>query len=372
MLHEMKIQNFRGIDGLKLKQPTKFNLLVGPNNSGKTSLLETLFLFCAPTNMRIVLSIISFRHGGFTGNPRYIFERIKWFFNNPQDHHSLNLIINGKWNDVNREVELDLSDYAMDLESTKRIGTETTTTLPPEVIERNMITKEGVESTHIGKLEMCFKSDIQNQISQEFDFHDAKDITFSPAKIKTDIPAKYVSPFQHKNPEAGVEEWDKSTKKKHEKKCLDLVRKIDDEIEDISILLAPGKVAELHMDHKQLGIAPLSNLGDGIRRIVYLASSLVECENGILLIDELESSIHSNALNKLMNWLLESAKKLNIQIFASTHSLNCIDAVLKSSSDIVKDLSLYKIESYEGKGSCKKIPGESLKQLRYELGQDVR
>ncbi len=44
MIESIQIKNFRGIQQGQIEQFRKFNLLVGPNNSGKTAILEALYL----------------------------------------------------------------------------------------------------------------------------------------------------------------------------------------------------------------------------------------------------------------------------------------------------------------------------------------
>jgi len=98
---------------------------------------------------------------------------------------------------------------------------------------------------------------------------------------------------------------------------------------------------------------------------------MAQCEGGVLFIDELESAIHPKALKSLADWIFFAAKDLNVQIFMTTHSLECIDAVLASDLS-TSDLSLFKLRSKESQTSCKRISGKILKDIRYELAQDVR
>ncbi|MDI6793905.1 MAG: AAA family ATPase [bacterium] len=72
MLQSLQVKGYRGIDGLKIDEMQQFNLLIGPNNSGKSSLLEALFLHCTPGNFIALLRIISARHGGFRPNSPYL------------------------------------------------------------------------------------------------------------------------------------------------------------------------------------------------------------------------------------------------------------------------------------------------------------
>ncbi|NES25231.1 MAG: AAA family ATPase, partial [Symploca sp. SIO3E6] len=48
MLNTLKIENFRGFKSFELQQLGRVNLLVGVNNSGKTSILEAIQLLCSP------------------------------------------------------------------------------------------------------------------------------------------------------------------------------------------------------------------------------------------------------------------------------------------------------------------------------------
>jgi len=103
-----------------------------------------------------------------------------------------------------------------------------------------------------------------------------------------------------------------------------------------------------------------------------IAASMVSCEGGIFFIDELESAIHSNALKTLADWISQAAEELDVQIFATTHSLECIDALLASNLSESDKLSLFKLRSKNDRISCKRISGNILKDARYEFGQDIR
>ena len=77
-----------------------------------------------------------------------------------------------------------------------------------------------------------------------------------------------------------------------------------------------------------MGYAPLYTLGDGVRRVLTIALGLIEAQNGVLLIDEIETAIHKDALVAVFQWLVRAAAYYNVQLFATTHSLEAVDAVL--------------------------------------------
>ncbi|NIM17771.1 MAG: AAA family ATPase, partial [Candidatus Aminicenantes bacterium] len=61
MYRKIKIENFRGINLLEFKEPKQFNLIVGENNSCKTTVLESIFILTGPTNPYLPLTTNVFR-----------------------------------------------------------------------------------------------------------------------------------------------------------------------------------------------------------------------------------------------------------------------------------------------------------------------
>jgi len=49
-------------------------------------------------------------------------------------------------------------------------------------------------------------------------------------------------------------------------------------------------------------------------------------KDGILLVDEIENGIHWTVLPEVWIFILKVAKRLNVQVFATTHSNDCLKA----------------------------------------------
>ena len=81
----------------------------------------------------------------------------------------------------------------------------------------------------------------------------------------------------------------------------------------------------------------LRSYGDGLTRIFGLALALVNAANGLLLIDEVENGIHYSVQADLWKLVLRSAKRLNIQVFATTHNWDCIEAFQSVASETEDD-----------------------------------
>ena len=56
MLKRLQIQNFRGFNALEINQLSGINLIAGKNNSGKTSLLEAIFLLAGGGNAQLAVN----------------------------------------------------------------------------------------------------------------------------------------------------------------------------------------------------------------------------------------------------------------------------------------------------------------------------
>jgi predicted ATP-dependent endonuclease of OLD family len=67
-------------------------------------------------------------------------------------------------------------------------------------------------------------------------------------------------------------------------------------------------------------------MGDGMRRILGIASSAVTAENSILLVDEIDTGLHYQTQTNLWRLIVDISQRLNVQVFATTHSWDCIAA----------------------------------------------
>lgn len=71
MLQSLKIENFRCFRSFELNNLGRINLLVGKNNSGKTSLLEAVQLFSSQFDLKSLAQLMSSRG-------EYLWENIKY------------------------------------------------------------------------------------------------------------------------------------------------------------------------------------------------------------------------------------------------------------------------------------------------------
>jgi AAA15 family ATPase/GTPase len=70
---------------------------------------------------------------------------------------------------------------------------------------------------------------------------------------------------------------------------------------------------------------PLKSMGDSITRLFHVIVALVNARNGLLLIDEFENGLHWSVQPKVWNIVFQLSERLNVQVFATTHSRDCIE-----------------------------------------------
>lgn len=70
----------------------------------------------------------------------------------------------------------------------------------------------------------------------------------------------------------------------------------------------------------------INEFGDGLKHYISIICSLYTCENGYLFVDEIDNGIHYTQLDKLWEIILTVSKEQNVQVFATTHSKECIES----------------------------------------------
>lgn len=105
---------------------------------------------------------------------------------------------------------------------------------------------------------------------------------------------------------------------------------------------------------------PLKSYGEGMNRLFGIIIALIYCKNGILLIDEIESGLHYSVLPDVWKLIFKTAKDLNVQVFATTHSKDCIEAFAQAAVDSPEDGMLIRLERRGEKIVAKTVEEEML------------
>jgi AAA15 family ATPase/GTPase len=81
----------------------------------------------------------------------------------------------------------------------------------------------------------------------------------------------------------------------------------------------------------------LNEFGDGLSHFIYFVMLLLANNNSVILIDEIENGIHYTNYDKLWELILTIAKEQNVQVFATTHSDECIESYARVAKKFEED-----------------------------------
>ncbi|MCX7045392.1 MAG: AAA family ATPase [Candidatus Sumerlaeota bacterium] len=187
------------------------------------------------------------------------------------------------------------------------------------------------------------------------------------------LPISFISPFNHRLYQLQFKQLTELEKAGGTAPLIEALNKADPGIRAIKILSPSGNVPVLYVDHGQHGLSPVSVLGDGVRRALAIALSLTSVSGGVLLIDELETFIHYTALRELFAWLVDTCRSLNVQLFATTHSLEAIDAILEAiHNERSDDLVVYRLRPSAEITKSVRMDTANLMSARSTLGLEIR
>jgi predicted ATPase len=337
-LDELIVHRFRGLRDVSLTDLRGVNLFVGANDSGKTSLLEALSIFVQPLNIRVWLD------AGLRRD-----RRLPW-------HVALESLFphfvetaNG---DAKREIDLSGEGESIDV---RRSGARLTKTSRLKTDAQDTQYEEpGVE------IEVSVATYKGSLTPERFlVWRDQKAVDLPPPRRSLKVQMVDVDRYL-------PEQLSDVTLRGLKQQTVDLLQKVYSQIKDIEVL-TPDGVTSVYLAHSRAGLAPLAEFGDGIRRALSIALALPKAANGILLIDEIEASIHVSALGPLFKWLVEGCAEFNVQLFATTHSLEAVDAILESNGN-ESDLAAFRLRQKATGITCQRLSGDLLHRLRYERG----
>lgn len=334
MITSFIIKNFRVFDELQIEKFSSVNLIVGKNNSGKSCLLEALHIYASDANPRTLVDILMARDEHWQSyvqqqegsGPRY------------------GLTVKGP----ESETFLRHLFYGYKLPNVGGEGIE----LGPISPERDRI--EIVNKAY----QLVDNEDgrrIRVPVEQGLLFEDVVNLQLALEIRKADR-SEYLLPlaFDPKSPDyrrqmilrgreprlpfqivptGSVDEdllaqlWDNINLTDLQDEVLCCLQFIDKTIKDIAFVgdQRRSRIAIIRKDNSQERL-PLKNMGDGILRLFHIVLAIVNAKDGVLLIDEFENGLYWGVHPRLWETIFNISETLNVQVFATTHSKDCVKA----------------------------------------------
>ena len=339
MLNSLEIKNFRILEDFKVAKLGRVNLIVGKNNSGKSSVLEALRIYAGNAYPGLLEQIAAGHDETYRlkeneqieSDTQFPFEDFFVGRQFPQDE-TLAISIG----------ELASGDDALRIEHGFLIEeTMVQTNLSGEHIERSIHRRRVSNPSHDDlSSEAISHALFVTKGARSFphiplDRSRSPRFRYPPIKISGTSPCSVI-PTQFISIDDLADEWDKIVFTEHEEVVRDALRIITPEFENLTFVREdenlPRKLrrsAKVKMSDSPHPV-PLNSLGDGMLRVLQLALKIFPAKGGFLLIDEFENGLHFSIQEKVWELLFEMAQRLDIQVFATTHSWDCIESFAKA------------------------------------------
>lgn len=153
---------------------------------------------------------------------------------------------------------------------------------------------------------------------------------------------------------------------------LKILQEFDENIINISSVSINEKTEYMIMSKNHVKALPLNAYGDGMKKAILLLSAILQAKDGILLLDEFETAIHTSAMDSLFAWLLESAMKLNVQVFLTSHSKEAIDKVLRCSEKLQSGINVYTLYKSDERNLVRRMSSLDAIDAQENLGLELR
>lgn len=343
VINSIEINNFRGIKQLTVSDFSKINLIVGDNNSGKTTFLEAIQLLFAKPQLSYVRNVINQRTILKPNNSFYT-SFIK-MFNIQHSSDRLEFDIYAHTNNGPFEFQLSGNEKSVPGDEVLQISKMS----PRQKIEYRL------NSPYIPDTARVFTGSIATQNrGKEYENNiscTSLDDRISGPLVKKEV--HYISSF-------GYLRYDliKNIVEKPDYKqlAINVLKQFDSSVADICYTKADdGTFIETIITNKGVNM-PFSVYGDGIKKILFILNKMVDATDSILLIDEIETGLHKKYFDTLFPIVFALADKLNVQLFIATHSIEAIDAILRygnydnniSDNDPIRVITLKRIDSDDG------------------------
>lgn len=321
MIRNLRISGFRCFGAFVSNNLARVNLLVGHNNAGKTTILEAIQTLIRRGDPLALDSFMSRRgetiYSGsdVMGPPQFELD-IRRLFHGHRLEPEASLSIESSGNNDERAIRFRIR---ANLTSTK--ATSTTTTTP---------------SPNTGIVNDSFWLVVDTERANRGEWH--REIRLSSAggidPFVTGLSETVSDQLEHVNfvptdqaiKREVADAWGEVALTEDEKHVEDCLRIIEPSLQRVAFVkdrTTEQGVFRVKLEHQKNPI-PVGSLGGGTGRLLALSIALVQSKNGFLLIDEIDTGLHHAILADVWKFVVESAERLNVQVFATTHSLDCI------------------------------------------------
>ncbi len=321
LLESLLVSNFRVFRHLEGDRLGRVNLIVGKNNTGKSSLLEALFIYAREGHPEAIWNMLiargesktfkSLREIEMAGEQRAL--DIRYILHNRSELTDMQQIYIGSLHRPDKRLSLSIEYHTAD--------------------EQGQITGQMPMFETLEELFLVVQAGNKPDAAYNLERYLAKYFS-RPREDTRGIPCILV-------PANGLgfttigRFWDTITLTDLEKQVIQALKIIEPSIDGLSFIAEKTERRRepvIRTSHYADRL-PLRSLGEGVNRLLGLVLALVNAKDGMLLIDEIESGLHYSIQPQMWQLVFQIANDLNIQVFATTHSKDCVEAFQRVASE---------------------------------------
>ena len=342
-IREIEIKNYKLFKDFKAKGFGRVNLIGGKNNVGKTAFMEALELFISTNDtlsFSYYLYLLIRRRQSSNRRDRYF--ELDFLYKNSQK-----MLIENSYKKIEVEYLEELPDIINDISEEANLYIKHEPSLKLTVNDNQKIFSVSriLDRPPIG-------------MRRPLDFNKEIKINFisSATTDERDIAILY-----GKLIDLNKESFLNNSLRIFDDNIISLKQKATDR--DI--------VLKLQLKNQELPVL-LSSVGEGVNRYITILCGIWASQNGFLFIDEIENGIHYTNYDKLWKIIFLVSKEANVQVFATTHSKECIESFNRVQKELNDEDTFY-FEMYKNiKNDNISMRQLDAKQLEYELNHQGR
>jgi predicted ATP-dependent endonuclease of OLD family len=338
MLDSLRIKNFRCLEDFRVERLGRLNLIVGGNNSGKSTVLEALRIYAGNANRLLLVDLARSHDETSRPSPAPIDAAdaeadapLQDFFTGRRFPTAPGVAIEiGTLAEQDQPLRLQLQFQQIEdvvVEEEQPDGS-----VRRRVLRRRILSdRAAASSEQIPALVVSQAERTLDEIALDDSLPQRSLTSLRRLEANRAMNCQVVSTQLARHSELKAD-WDKVVFQPAETYVHAALRIIEPRFRNLTFLQseetsnafsAHRPVVLLEGDQRPL---PLGSLGEGMRRVLQIILKMVNARNGLLLIDEFENGLHYSVQPKVWAMLFELAERLNVQVFATTHSWDCIKA----------------------------------------------
>ena len=351
MFERLRIRNYRTFSDLSIDRLSSINLFTGRNNSGKTTLLEALFLLCGAGNAQMALNGHVVREPSGAAPPAVPETFWKPLFTDLDVEKAVSIEgQHGSCGWLSLDVEVDRTGAAQ----VSLIGSSR---------------KSMPEFSNLTGLLFSFKMGAKAGESRIRFMGDG--FQSEPADVRLPFRLPFQAAFlssRTANPQEDAIRLGWLRKRKQGDLVVEALRIVEPRLRSVEDNAASG-VPMIWGDIGLPELVPLPVMGEGMTRVARAIIAISTAPEGVVLMDEIENGLHHSALPKVWAAIDRAAKQFDTQIFATTHSFECMEAAHRALDDA--SLRVHRLEAVDGKIGCVSYEPEEL-EAAVSHGLEVR